>query len=61
MGAKTTALTIDFECPANLEDVMVMGEFNMWVPEFMNKELVDDKKARFVHTVQVPEGFKYRY
>jgi hypothetical protein len=56
-----TYLEIQYFTPQMMDDIMVMGEWNNWLPEPMNMDFSPDGQIRYFVQIVVPVGFKYRY
>jgi peroxiredoxin len=47
MEPAMTSLEIDYICQEMVDDIMVMGEWNNWMPEAMNMEFTPDSQIRY--------------
>lgn len=61
MEPALTTLEIDYTCPELVDDIMVMGEWNNWMPEPMDMGFTPDGQIRYFIETFVPVGYKYRF
>ena len=56
-----TTLEVEYLSPQMLDDIMVMGEWNNWLPERMDMDFTPDGQFRYFIETVVPLGYKYRF
>jgi hypothetical protein len=56
-----TTLEVDYLSPQMMDDIMVMGEWNNWLPERMDMDFTPDGRFRYFIQTLVPVGYKYRF
>ena len=56
-----TTLEVDYLSPQMMDDIMVMGEWNNWLPERMDMDFTADGRFRYFIQTLVPVGYKYRF